>query len=52
MTKKHFILLAQFMANTTLSEEALKALLAFCKASNPRFDEVKFMEYMGNCRSK
>lgn len=52
MVKKDLILLAQHMANVSLNKEALKALLAFCKASNPRFDEIKFLEYMGNCRSK
>ena len=50
MSKKDFIRLADYLRHVTLSPEALRAILDFCKASNSRFDEDIFVGYMnGTC---
>jgi hypothetical protein len=46
MSKKDFIRLADYLRHVHLSEEALKAICDFCKASNPRFMENRFRDYL------
>lgn len=50
MTKKDFIRLADHLRGIQLSPDALSAICAFCRESNPRFNETIFRGYLaGTC---
>jgi hypothetical protein len=50
MSKKDFIRLANYLRNVKLSDEAMDAIVDFCKASNPHFKADVFLGYLkGEC---
>lgn len=54
MTKRHFIALADYLRptykNGDISENALKAIMYFCKSQNPAFLEQRWLSYLkGEC---
>ena len=54
MTKKDFIRLADYLRHINWKTDEARLILGticdFCKATNPRFDEEKFLGYLaGTC---
>jgi len=50
MSKKDFIRLADYLRGIELSPNALQAICDFCRESNPRFMQDRFIGYLqGNC---
>jgi hypothetical protein len=43
MTRKHFIAIAAALAETSASHQTCKAVAAALAATNPRFDQERFM---------
>jgi hypothetical protein len=46
LTGQDFVEIARILATTNASEETVKSTIAYCKFSNPRFNETKFRNYI------
>jgi hypothetical protein len=52
MTKKHFIVLADYIRNSPVkfTDRHLNELANFCASQNPNFDRVRWLNYIdGKC---
>jgi len=50
MTKKDFIRLADYLRGLQVPPNVLQAICDFCKESNPRFMQDRFIRYLqGTC---
>lgn len=55
MTKKHFINLADRIANGNLCDltaTQIEALADFCEDCNPRFNRERWLTYIGKCSAR
>ena len=52
MTKKHFIKLANILANNNFDKNLLQDIISFCKNENPRFDIERFKNYIYDLKAE